>query len=210
MESTKLSKTARARAEVLLGRIEQEKLRATQAFYDIGGALRQLLEEKLYAALGHASFEELLDARNVIDVSQAKKLIEVHRKFSREHALGLGAEKAYALARYAARTKAEDTPEDFVAKGFPIGGKRRPVSEVSVRAVLEATRTAVARQTGSRGASERARKDAETEVLFAKKLLHQHDVEGTVALAFRRGSWHLRLEVPAHRARAILRSLGSK
>lgn len=109
-------------------------------------------------------------------------------------------------SRYAARTKADDAPEDFVDKGFPIAGRRKPVSEVSVRAVLEATRTAVARQKGSRGESERARKDAESELRFVKKVLHEHEVQGLVSLSFRRGSWHLRIEIPAARARAVLRA----
>ena len=202
-----LAKTAKATAEALLARIDKQKIRATEAFYDIGGALRQLLEQKLYGARGFASFEDLLAERDVMDATQAKKLIEVHRKFSRDRALAVGPEKAYALARYAARTKADDAPEDFIDKGFPIGGRRKPVAEVSVRAVLEATRTAVARQKGSRGESERARKDAETELRFVKSLLHQHEVEGLVGLTFRRGSWHLRIEIPAARTRALLKSV---
>ena len=199
-----LAKNARATAEALLARIDKQKLRATEAFYEIGGALRQLLEQRLYGALGFASFDDLLAERNVMDGTQAKKLIEVHRKFSRDRALAIGPEKAYALARYAARTKADDAPEDFIDKGFPIAGRRKPVSEVSVRAVLEATRAAVARQKGSRGESERARKDADTELRFVKKILDQHQVEGVVGLTFRRGSWYLRIELPAARARSVL------
>lgn len=205
-DAAPLARTARATAEALLVRIAKQKVRATEAFYDIGGALRQLLDQKLYAALGFTSFEELLAERDVMEVSQAKKLIEVDRKFSRDRALLVGPEKAYALARYAARTKTDDAPEDFIEKGFPIGGRRKPVGEVSVRAVLEATRTAVARQKGSRGESERARKDAETELRWVKKVLHEHDVEGQVGLTFRRGSWHLRIEVPAARARSVLKA----
>ena len=204
-DAAPLSKTAKVAAEALLAGIDKQKLRATEAFYEIGGALRQLLEQKLYGALGFASFEELLVERHVMDATQAKKLIEVHRKFSRARALAIGPEKAYALARYAARTKADDTPEEFVERGFPIAGRRKPVNEVSVRAVLEATRTAVARQKGSRGESERARKDAETELRFVKKILHKHEVEGLVGLSFRRGSWHLRIEIPAARARSVLK-----
>ena len=205
-DTAPLARTAKGTAETLLARIGKQKVRATEAFYDIGGALRQLLDQKLYAALGYPSFEELLAARDVMDVTQAKKLIEVHRKFSRDRALLVGPEKAYALARYAARTKADDAPEDFIDKGFPIGGRRRPVRDVSVRAVLEATRTAVARQKGSRGESERARKDAESELRWVKRVLHEHDVEGQVGLTFRRGSWHLRIEVPAARARSVLKA----
>jgi hypothetical protein len=141
----------------------------------------------------------MLTAREIMSVAQAFKFIEVARKFTRDKALLLGPEKAYALARYSARTKEEDDPEAYLTQGFPLGGKRKPVQEVSLREILEATRTAVSRQKGEHGVSERARKDAEADAAKVQAWLRKHDVtDGKATLFFRRGTWQIRIEAPAH------------
>jgi hypothetical protein len=55
--------TNKRRGQSLLALIERRKDRITEDFYDIGEALRELLNNKLYAALGFDTFEQLLDAQ---------------------------------------------------------------------------------------------------------------------------------------------------
>jgi len=194
-----LSKGNKVRAEELLRHIDGRKAQVREAFYEIGRSLAELLERKLYGSLGYASFGEMLTAREIMSVAQAFKFIEVARKFTRDKALLLGPEKAYALARYSARTKEEDDPESYLTRGFPLGGKRKPVEDVSLREILEATRTAVSRQKGEHGVSERARKDAEADAAKVEGWLRKEDAtDAKVSLFFRRGTWQLRIEGPAH------------
>ncbi|MEO6572408.1 MAG: hypothetical protein ABIP89_01120 [Polyangiaceae bacterium] len=201
-----LATKTKARAEALVEHVVEKKQEMAILFYEIGDALHTLLEDKLYASLGYDSFDALVEDRALMSLTQAKKLIEVRRTFGRAQALTLGPEKAYALARYAARTKKADEAAELVERGFPIGGKRRPVEDVSIREIQMATRVAVSRQSGEHGANERARHDAEGELRAVKAGLKDRGIEGaTAGLVFRHGSWSVTLVVPAHKARSALK-----
>lgn len=201
-----VSKSAQRRAEGLLVLIERKKGEAARAFYEIGAALDEIVSKKLYGVLAYASFEKLLDDREIMAASQAFKLIEVSRKFSRDQALRLGPEKAYALARYVARTRENDNPGELLAEGFPIGGRRRSLDDVTAGQIQEATRTAVRRQKGEHGASERAHRDAmSVERRVRAALRHRANADVTVGLSFHHGSWHIRVDVPAEIAGSVLK-----
>jgi len=202
---TMLVKVAKGRAESLIEVIGKQKRNIARAFYDLGMALRELSDKKLYAALGYDSFDQMLAERDLMGGTQARKLIEVVRVFERTRALELGPEKAYALARHVARTKQDDNVDEFVKRGFPIGGHRRPLDEVSAREITDATRVAVRKQKGQHGASERARKDAETIARHVKAALRQRTQDDAqVELTYRRGSWWLRVTLPAEMSIAAL------
>ncbi len=151
-----------------------ERAHHGEAFYDIGEALREILKKKLYAPLGFPSFDKMLTGRKVIAASTAYQLIEVVDSLPRDKALGLGAEKSYALARFAAATKESDPPTTLVDEGVPLGrrGARKPAAEVTVRELEAATRKArakrkVKRDVESEDADGRARAVAER---LAKRL----------------------------------------
>lgn len=61
------------RAEALLAGIARRKVRISEDFYEIGLSLSELLKKKLYFALGHGSFEEMLKAHDVMSWSRAQK-----------------------------------------------------------------------------------------------------------------------------------------
>jgi hypothetical protein len=205
-KSRALATKTKARAEALVDHVVEKKQEMAILFYEIGDALLTLLDDKLYASLGYDSFDALVEDRGLMGLTQAKKLIEVRRTFGRAQALTLGPEKAYALARYAARTKKVDDASDFVARGFPIGGRRRPVEDVSIREIRLATRVAVSRQSGEHGANERARLDAESELRVVKSGLRDRGIDGaTATLVFRHGMWSVALVIPAHKARSALK-----
>ena len=200
-----LARTAKAHANELIDAIGRRKDEIARAFYDIGRSLAELHEKKLYAVLGYASFDEMLAARGLMSPQYARRLIQVARSFDRESAQRLGAEKAYALVRYVARTKETDDPAEYLLEGFPVAGrKRRPIDEVGVRDIQAATRMVVSRQRGEHGASERARRDAAgvARALHAK-LAPRTDGEVEVRHVFRRGSWWVEVAVPAEMASAI-------
>ncbi|HEY1956113.1 MAG TPA: hypothetical protein VGH28_10875 [Polyangiaceae bacterium] len=202
---TTLAKTARARANALLDQIDRKKDEVARAFYDLGDALRELNDKKLFAALGYATFDAMLADRDIMSAAQARKLIEVVHRFDRDMAQRLGAEKAYALARYVTRTKQDDYVADLVTEGFPVGGRRRPIDEVSVRQITHATQLAVLKQKGQHGENERARQAAESAARKVQATLRRKtDEQATTAVVFRHGSWWLRVLVPAEMAESAL------
>lgn len=204
--ATNLAKTSRSRANELLAFVERRQREITRAFYELGVALRELHEKKLWASLGYASFDAMLAERELMSGFQARKLIEVVRSFDGEVAARLGAEKAYALARYVDRTKEKDDPAEYVLEGFPVGGHRKAIDDVTVRDILRATQVAVSRQKGGHGESERARRDAESTARHVRgRLAAKTDHASEVGLVFRKGSWYLRVEVPVEMAERVLR-----
>jgi hypothetical protein len=205
VEVQTLAKASRASAEELIARIERGKTGVAQAFYEMGRCLSELLDKKLYAALGFSSFEAMLEGRGLMGPSQAAKLIEVSSLFTKRDAARLGPEKAYALARHVARTKQKDDPAEYLLEGFPVGGRRRPINEVTVREIFDATRTAVSRQHGERGESERAKRDAEsTRRKVHAALAKRSTGKVEVRVQFRRGSWRLVVELPVELAESAL------
>ena len=197
-----LAKQARSHARELLGHIAARKDDIARAFYDIGTALRELHEKKLHGALGYDSFDAMLAAEGVMSGQYARRLIQVAAAFDREQAQRLGAEKAYALVRYCARTKQDDDPVQYIMEGFPVaGGKRRPIDDVAVREIAETTRVAVLRQKGEHSASESARKAAASAARkLHAKLSTRMDGEVAVKHTFRRGHWWLEISIPAEMA----------
>ena len=101
--------------ERLIAEIERRRARIRKEFYEIGICLQQLAAPKIYAALGFASFGELLDGRGLLTRSQAYRLVAVVGGFTKEQALAIGAEKAYALTRYVAATPAEDVAAQLLS-----------------------------------------------------------------------------------------------
>ncbi len=202
---TNLAKTAKARAVDLLGKIATRKDDIARAFYDIGTALAELHEKKLYGALGYATFDAMLEDRDMMSGQYARRLIQIAGAFDREQAQRLGPDKAYALVRYVARTKQADDPAEYLLEGFPVpGGKRRPIDQVAARDITAATRMVVLRQKGEHSASERARRDAASAARkLQAKLRPRTDDQASVRHVFRHGSWWLEVLVPAEMSSSI-------
>jgi hypothetical protein len=186
-----------SRAARLLRTIERRKERVRGAFYDIGAALAELADKKLYRALGYTSIAELVVHREIMSPAQAFKFIEVARRFSRAEATALGAEKAYALARYATRAGADADLASFLARGFPIARERRPLTAVTVRQIVEATQCL--------GDDAALRAGALREVAEWRRDLRARGVRATAALFLKNGEWHVRVEIPAKALRRVIR-----
>ena len=193
-----ISKTKKQKAERILRELERKVRSLAETFYEIGDLLVQVHDGGLYRALGYVSFVAFIEATGILAPTQAKKLMEVRRKFGRQSALSLGPEKAYAIARYTAHTKVADTPEELLEAGFPVAGRRVSMEEVSVRAIQRATRTVLARQGGS--VAERERRDAERARRRAEETLRHRGIEGAeVQVRRRRGRYAIVLVIAAGR-----------
>jgi hypothetical protein len=114
----------RARAERLLAEIARRKQHVAEEFYDLGQALRELLRKGLYRSLGHDTFESMLRARDVMGPTQAYKLIALVEHMSRDEAIRLRQEKAYALLSYTAATPEPDAPDQLVSDDAVVDGKK--------------------------------------------------------------------------------------
>jgi hypothetical protein len=144
-----------ARLAELIALIHRKMTGVVEGFYDVGEALREIVDKKLYGVAGHPSFEAFLEREGILSRRQAVKLIAVARKVPRAHALGLGHERAYALMHYAETTAANDSVVTLVERGAKVGGK--PVTEASLREIIAATREARAKAQGHRPKTEAQR-----------------------------------------------------
>lgn len=148
------------RAVELLALIARRLKRIQEDFFEIGGALAELKEKKLFAALGYRTFDLMLAARVPIGRSQAYKLIAIVGRVSRDQAIELGEEKAYAIARLVATTPEADTVTSVLQGGVLVGGRKRSVRKMSRRDLEAATRTVAARSKTPPPGEREAKRDA--------------------------------------------------
>lgn len=109
-----------ARAGELVAAIAAGKARIGKEFWVIGRALSELLRERLYSDLGHKSFRQMLEARKMMSLSTAKKLIAIAEHVPENQAHELGQEKAYELLRLTASTEADDSVSQLVEGEAPV------------------------------------------------------------------------------------------
>ncbi len=167
IEKTKADALAHntARLAELVALIRRRMASVVEGFYDIGEALREILDKKLYGVAGHSGLEGLLEAEGLMSYRQATKLIALVRKVPRAQALALGQEKAYALVSYTEATPEADSPAELVAADAKVGAKS--VSKASVREIETATHAVRSKEKAKRPptAAERARSKADAELV---------------------------------------------
>lgn len=170
IEKTKADALARntRRLAELVALIRRRMGTVVEGFYDIGEALREILEKKLYGVGGHAGLESFLQAEGLLSYRQATKLIALVRKVPRAQALALGQEKAYALVAYTEATPEADSPEGLVVADAKVGAK--PVSKSSVREIEAATRTVRGAERAKRPPTKAERARAKAEAALVKTL----------------------------------------
>ena len=146
------------RGEELCDAVKTNKVIAAKAFYEIGAALVELEKKELWRPLGHASFTDMLETRDLVGRSQAFKFMRVARHFAPHTARELGVEKSDAIVQYAEATAANDAPALLLETGITIDGKVRPIEGLSAREILrEANKT---RQNRKNAKRDPARKSA--------------------------------------------------
>ncbi|MEZ4315149.1 MAG: hypothetical protein R3F14_44610 [Polyangiaceae bacterium] len=188
---------AQEKAESLLDVIARRKQRIAEDFYDIGEALRDLQKKKLFAALGYESFADMLEARKVMSLTQAHKLIRIVTTLPRAKALAVGSEKAAILVGYSEATPEPDTPEWLLDQGTLPGGK--PVAEASTRELKAAVKQVRAKV--GKKAPKPEEKAARSQAKSAQAALRKRGAKKATAEAVRKaGKWWVRVELPAESA----------
>ncbi len=188
------------RAESLLALVARRKARIVEDFFDIGEALRELRDHKLFQTIGYSSFRAMLDARGVMSHTQAVKLIASAKNYEREQALSLGLEKAYALVRCTAATPAPDSPKFLSETGAKIG--KKPAGAATVRDIAKAAGAERRRREAKRPDPE-AKAAAETERAVRARLVKRAVREAAVAVARKKTGWRIRVEIDLAHAHVI-------
>ncbi|MFO0608381.1 MAG: hypothetical protein U0324_34765 [Polyangiales bacterium] len=167
IERTKAAAAERhaARLAELTALVRRKMTAAVESFYDIGEALREVMDKGLFAAAGHATFDDFLAAEGLMGRRQATKLIAVARRVPREHALRLGHERAYALSAYAEAAN-DTTVAELVTGAATVAGK--PAVEASLREIEAATREARARAADEGPRAEARRERSREDEALAK------------------------------------------
>jgi hypothetical protein len=176
--ATEAAERNRIEAMELVRRIEACTANIAGATYDIGEALSKLREKRLYSAIKHASFEDLVAERFDFSRAQAYRFIAIAQRLTRSRASELGPRRAVALLRLADATPGLDSVEDLLREGVKIQGRKGPVSVSDLR-VEELERAAQAVLRAHRSPQERVsgteQKEAEA---FAVRLRERLRVEG--------------------------------
>ena len=165
-----MQKTAAVRrGEDLCDSVSTNKMIVAKAFYEIGTALAELEKRELWKPLGHASFQAMLDDRDLVGRSQAYKFMRVARSFTAHVARELGVEKSDAIVKYAEATAQEGSAAMIMQSGIKIDGKLHAVVDLSARDILrEAQKT---RQNRKNAHRDPARKSAQALSRTAEKAL---------------------------------------
>lgn len=196
------AKKLRRRGEELIAEIERRKPRIAREFHEIGRALQELAQPRIYLSMGYKSLGELLDGRRLMGRSSAYRLMAVAQAFTKAQALRLGAEKAYALTRYVAATPADDLASALVDADATIDGKK--VSAISLRE-LEAAARAV-RKPARSPKSDPEERAAHTAARTAQAGVRRMGVRSARAKAVRDGDeWVVCIEVPVEAVERLVR-----
>lgn len=179
-----------AKLASLLAAIREHVVEIGARFYDIGVALQQIVDEKLYAVRRLRSLAALVKREKLMSPRQAMKLVAVARKVKREHALALGLEKTYALLGYTDATPAADSVAGLLEAGATVGG--RAVRKASVRDIAAATKAARTDAQAQRPPTERAKANAR----IARALAAGLRAAGLPKAAITVGTARVRLDLP--------------
>ncbi|MEW5850533.1 MAG: hypothetical protein AB2A00_17235 [Myxococcota bacterium] len=165
----------RQRAQEVLAHIRRNLGLISDAFYELGEGLRELHNNQLYVALGYQTFREMLQEENLGGYSQALKLIQVVTHIPREHAVQLGAEKCYAITRYA---RADPDAPDIKAL---LSGR----AEIDGKALSDWTATDLHALTRKLATRKRSVSDADARrtARTAQAALRQHGFSGATVTA---------------------------
>lgn len=186
-----LSARQAVRGTELLGLIARRMKRVEEDFFEIGAALQELKAKKLFVALGYRTFDAMLAERIPIGRSQAYKLMAIVHSVTRDQAIELGEEKAYAIARLVATTREADTVTSVLAEGVRVGDRKRSARDMSRREIESVKRT-LTQSTKVDPEEREAKRDARA----AQALLRKGGIGAKIEVKKERGRWWAIVRVP--------------
>jgi len=198
----------RRQGEDALALIGRRIVAIAESFFDIGEALTILARKEIYSALGHRSFEDLLDKRDLMSRATAAELIRISGRYSRETAVALGREKANALLRFVDASKELDVAEQLARADAKLRGAGGPVSEVTAAAIEQAARALRDARATTRTARSPEERAAVAAARSLQATLRKAGARHATAVARRHDSaWIIRAELePAVAARLVVAS----
>jgi hypothetical protein len=183
--ASRAARTNEVWARELIALIRQRTDDVAAAFYDIGVALAELSEPRLYTALGYSSFAALVKKELGFSYDKAREMVAVTRGLKRTTAVKLGLWRSAAVLELTEATPEDDTPEQVATGKVTVRGHRTPVrpKEMSARAILQAAKT---ERRSHR--SPKTDEDAEVEAAVAKleARLRKKDPRATATVAITR------------------------
>lgn len=198
----------RREAEALLRKVLDCRRRAGADFFELGRALLELRDRKLYVPLGHPTFAAMLEERRLVSVSLATRLIAIVRAIPRETALQLGPERTFewllTLRTQAGPDADAETVRDLAAGEPVLAGQ--PVADLSKRQIAELRRRILERREAGRAdpASAAAHRLARS---LGQRLQRLGADDAEVSARYGRAGWRLRVDLSLPAAQALLRAL---
>jgi hypothetical protein len=125
--------------------------------------------------------------------SQAYKLIAIVKHLTREQALELGAERAYALSRFVRATPEPDTVASVIEGEIRVGRTKRAISEMSRREIEAATKSLTKAKKKPSAEEREVRRSARE----AQSALRKRAVRASVTVEHARGTWWAVVRLPA-------------
>ena len=120
--------------------IAQNRRNIAESFFDIASDLAILRRVEVYAAMGNASFDEVIPLTG-FSRTTAFALLKLPQHFTRHTAIALGPEKSNALIRFVQATEEDDDAETLARQDAHIAGK--PISELTAEELEQAAREAL-------------------------------------------------------------------
>ncbi len=206
----------RARARELVDLVARRRRAISEAYYDMGEALRELKQKEMLAAMGRASFTELCEKDCRISPTVADGLIQIVSTMTRDQAIGVDRSKALALIDLSRATDVRDTPAGLGRRSRVqlADGEVLDPRHASGRAIAGAARRLRQRRAAKQRGARHGRTTTAAERALARQIerrLHRLGVRAAkvMALATRPGrTSDLRIEhVPCDRVDALARAI---
>ena len=201
--ATTNASAAKARADQLIGEVRRLQRDISANFYRLGVTLRALKPAEVYGALGHKSFESLLDALELGGRERARQLIEVVDTLPEPLALELGSMKSYEAIRYAELVAPKEPPARVLAADPAVdlddGEEPIPLSKITSSAL--AAIVISLRVTGRPTLPGKSTAESATRRLAAQ--LEATDLDGKSATKRKPKTWVVRADFTPTQANAL-------
>jgi hypothetical protein len=112
----------RPRALALIEELHQIKARVGAEAYRVGVILRELAAPEMVAALGCATFNDVLEEHRIATRISAFRSMAIAEAYTEDEAAELGVEKGYALIRYAKAMGDKTAPAMILRNDVKVGG----------------------------------------------------------------------------------------
>ena len=196
----------KSRALALIDEVHAIKRQMSASAYRLGVILKTLDDPTIIVALGHTTFEELLDEHALPSRITALKYIALAEHFEEADATAIGAEKGYALVRYAQSLARPEEPKQLLARNAKLAGVL--LRDASTADILRAARELFDKQRERAAAEDDSAEEADKAVRRLGAKLRRSGAPGAKLRRVRRGgAWRIAIELDPDEAAALAGAL---